>query len=79
MIHVKIPANGLNRDALKDFIRQALKELDPESVVKLQMEGPVHEDALSVLRAESLRALSPSQMNVSLNFHEKRTSHPTIL
>jgi len=74
MIHVKIPANGLNRDALKDFIRQALKELDPESVVKLQMEDPVHEDALSVLRAESLRALSPSQMNVSLNFHEKRTS-----
>jgi exonuclease SbcD len=74
MVRVNIPVNGLNRDALKDFIRQALKGLDPESVVKLQMEGPVHEDALSVLRAESLRALTPSQMNVSLKFHEKRSS-----
>jgi exonuclease SbcD len=66
MAHVKIPADGLCRRALKDLIRQTLKELDPESVVKLQMEGPVLEDTLSVLRAESIRALAPCRMNISL-------------
>jgi len=74
MIRIKIPANGLSRDALKDFISHTLCELDPESVVKLNMEGQVREDALSVLRAESLRALAPSLMNVSLRFQEKKRS-----
>jgi DNA repair exonuclease SbcCD nuclease subunit len=74
MVRVNIPANGLCRNALKDFILQALKELDPESVVKLHVEGQVKEEALSVLRAESLRALAPSQMNVSLRFPTPKES-----
>ena len=75
MVRVNIPVHGLSRDELKDFIRRTLKELDPESVVKLQMEGQVREDALSVLRAESLRALAPSQMNISLRFSQGRERH----
>jgi exonuclease SbcD len=73
MVRVNIPAGGLSRKALKDFISHTLCELDPDSVVKLHMEGPVQEDALSVLRAESLRALAPSQMNVSLRPQEKKS------
>ena len=75
MVRVNIRAHGLSREALKDFIRLTLKELDPESVVKLHMEGQVREDALSVLRAESLRALAPSQMNISLRFSQGRERH----
>ena len=75
MVRVDIPAHGLARDALEDFIRQTLEGLDPESVVKLHMKGRVREEALSVLRAESLRALSPSQMNISLSFHDRMSSH----
>jgi exonuclease SbcD len=70
MIRLNIPTHGLSRNALKDLISHTLRELDPESVVKLHMEGQVREDALSVLRAESLRALSPSQMNISLRFSQ---------
>jgi DNA repair exonuclease SbcCD nuclease subunit len=71
MIHVNIPVTGLSRDFLEDFIRRTLEGLDPESVVRIHVEGQVKEGALSVLRAESLRALYPSQMNVSLKFKEK--------
>ena len=74
MIRVNIPVNGLGRDSLRDFIHQTLRELDPESVVKIHVEGQVKVEALSVLRAESLRALSPRQMNVSLRFQEKTSS-----
>ncbi|MGB6866588.1 MAG: metallophosphoesterase [Candidatus Aminicenantaceae bacterium] len=70
MVRVHISADGLSRDDLKDYISHILKELDPESVVKLHMEGQIREDALSILRAKSLRALSPSQMNVSLRFSQ---------
>lgn len=74
MIHVNIPVNGLSKDSLRDFIHQTLRGLDPESVVKIHVEGHVKEEALSVLRAESLRTLSPNQMNVSLRFHDKTSS-----
>lgn len=70
MVRVNISADGLSRDDLKDYISHILKDLDPESVVKLHMEGQIREDALSILRAKSLRALSPSQMNVSLRFSQ---------
>jgi hypothetical protein len=71
MVRVDIPTHGLTKNALKDFIHQTLKELDPDSVVKLHMKGSVNEQALTILRAESLRAISPSQMNISLKFVEK--------
>jgi hypothetical protein len=71
MVHVIIPVTGLCSETLKDYIHQTLKKFDPESVVKLHISGRVKEEALSVLRAESIRALSPSQMNVSLKFPEK--------
>jgi DNA repair exonuclease SbcCD nuclease subunit len=74
MVRVDIPAHGLTRDALKEFIRKTLEGLDPESVVKLHIKGPAKEEASILLRAESLRALSPSQMNVSLRFQEKPSS-----
>jgi DNA repair exonuclease SbcCD nuclease subunit len=68
MVRVDITPHATTREALTDFIRYTLKELDPESVVKLNIKGQVSENALSVLRADSLRALTPSQMNVNLSF-----------
>jgi exonuclease SbcD len=71
MVRVNIQAHGLSRDALEHIIRQTLEKLDPDSIVKIHLQGQVGEDALSVLRAESLRSLYPSQMNVSLRRLEK--------
>ncbi len=68
MVHIDIPAQGLGRDALTDCIRNALRRLDPHSIVKLHIRGQIHEEALSVLSAKSLRAFTPSQMNISLRF-----------
>lgn len=74
MVRVNILANGLRKDSLKELICRTFKDLDPDSVVKLHVEGPLPGDALSVLRAESLRALAPSPMNVSLSFQGLRPS-----
>jgi DNA repair exonuclease SbcCD nuclease subunit len=68
MVRIEVPVKELKREDLKAFIRQSLKELDPESVVKLKINGHANAEALAVLRAESLRTLSPRQMNVSLSF-----------
>jgi DNA repair exonuclease SbcCD nuclease subunit len=68
MVNLNIPVQGLGRDALKNLISRTLNDLDPDSVVKLRMEGPVLEDAWPALKAESIRTLAHSRMNISLSF-----------
>jgi exonuclease SbcD len=71
MICINILAEGLGRDALANRIRHSLKELNPDSVVKLNIRGKVNENNSAVLRANCIRTLSSSQMNISLRLHAK--------
>lgn len=66
MIHINIPAQGLQAEALAKHIHRALEKLDPESVVKLHIDGELSENASVVLSARYLRNISPNRMNISL-------------
>jgi len=64
MENVRISASGRSAQQIRCFIRKAVTELDPNSVVKLHIEGDIADRARSVLSAESLRSLAPPQMNI---------------
>ncbi len=73
MIRLRLPIGGHDRRALRELLQHSLGRLDPHSVVKIQIEGMVNTECLPLLRAASLRALSPPGMNISLRFAaEKR-------
>jgi DNA repair exonuclease SbcCD nuclease subunit len=66
MVAVRIVAGIPDREDLKGQVHQCLAGLDPNSVVRLRLEGPHALEALSVLSAPVLRELAPPTMNVSL-------------
>ena len=71
MVKIQISAHGLNHKELKNLIAKSLKDLNPHSVVKLHVHGHIAKDALPALRAASLRALSPKEMNINMSFPRK--------
>lgn len=68
MVKLQISPEKLNKKMLKDFLQDSFKKLDPQSVVKLYIDRRISEDCLYVLRASSLRALAPKEMNISIKF-----------
>ncbi len=66
MIDLEIRADGLGPERLATRIRQALRKVDPDAVVRLAVSGRVESTAAEVLRAESLRAISPKTITLSL-------------
>ena len=68
MIRMRIPVNGLTPGGLREYIRREVARLPKDSVVRIQLDGILKEDLLPVIRADSLRALCPPEMNVSLRF-----------
>ena len=68
MARIRIPPDPMDREALEFFLRRSIGRLDPGSVVRLQIDGPVKNECLSLLRADSLRNLCPPEMNISMGF-----------
>ena len=68
MIKVNISPQGMDEKKLQAYINKSLKSLSPQSVVKLDIQGFIPEGCLPVLRASSLRALAPKEMNISVRF-----------
>lgn len=66
MENVQISAAGRSAQQLGSLIKKTLAALDPNSIVKLHIEGSVSASARSVLSAESLRSLAPPEMNIAL-------------
>ena len=58
------PASG--RGALTGQLASRLREMDPDSIVRVQICGPNAADALQSLSAASLRDLAPPTMNVTV-------------
>ncbi|MFC2165816.1 exonuclease SbcCD subunit D [Acidobacteriota bacterium] len=75
MINIQVSAKNLSPDELRDRIEKTLTECDPNGIVRIHIQGPVNEDALSVLTASSLRTIAPQEMNVSLRFEDKPYSY----
>ncbi len=70
MINLLVSAKNLGQNELRDRIEKTLTNCDPDGIVRIHIQGPVNEDALSVLTASSLRMLAPPEMNVSLRFED---------
>jgi exonuclease SbcD len=66
-----------NRGALVSQLASRLRELDPDSVVRVQLRGPAAAQSLQSLSAASLRNLAPPTMNIALapvSFNRPRQS-----
>jgi exonuclease SbcD len=68
MVKIPISPQGMDENKFRAYINKSLKSLSPQSVVKLDIQGFVPERCLPVLRASSLRAIAPKDMNISVRF-----------
>ena len=75
MVKVNISTQGMDEKKLQANINKSLKSLSPQSVVKLDIQGFIPERCLPVLRASSLRALAPKEMNISVRFVQPILRH----
>ena len=77
MIQLELRLAGMSRTELKSWIQTRIKDMPPDSIVKLKVFGTASQDAMEVLRAASLRALAPSTMNIDARFvnHSYYRSH----
>jgi exonuclease SbcD len=64
MILLELHAGGLSGSQLRAWIQSCLFEVPADSVLKIRVHGKISEEALSVIRAPSLRALAPTTMNI---------------
>ena len=70
MVQLDLHAGMTNRPQFKSWIKNTLKELPPDSVVRLKVHDKISVDAMDVLRAPSLRSLAPRTMNIDATFTE---------
>jgi hypothetical protein len=68
MVKLSIPQKRMNKNELQDFLKDSIDKLDPQSIVKIQLEGEVSKECIPLFRAASLRALCPKDMNISVKF-----------
>lgn len=67
MIKLELSAHGLDPQTFRSLLQQKLAALSTDSVVSIKVEEPIPEECLPVLKASSLRNLTPPQMNVRLS------------
>jgi DNA repair exonuclease SbcCD nuclease subunit len=72
MVSLTIEPATLAEVSLIEHLRSRLAVLDPDSVVRVQMQGSGAADAQRLLSSARLRELAPSSMNITLS---ARTTH----
>lgn len=68
MVRLRIQAGHLTIAALFEHLNRRINRLQPHSIVRLLIDGPVKQECLSILKAESLRRMCPREMNISIRF-----------
>jgi exonuclease SbcD len=76
MVRLTLDVGDRDQEATLRYVRAQLAALDPEAVVRVQLEGTNSQRAAGWLTAARLRELSPASMNVSLPFPRTRPSKP---
>ncbi len=69
MVNLIIDPVGLTKAQLREQMRKRLSELDPNSVVRIQVRGEIPDVCREMLSAPHLRNLAPQTMNVALGIH----------
>lgn len=68
MTKVGIDITGLDPYRLRCLLKKSIGKLDPNSIVRIEIQGKFEEKFRPVLRAAELRTICPKEMNVSLSF-----------
>jgi exonuclease SbcD len=66
MVQLDIPAEGMGKKPLYELLMHRIQALDPQSVVRLRIQGSLSPECLPLLQAASLRRICPESMNISL-------------
>jgi DNA repair exonuclease SbcCD nuclease subunit len=69
MVNLAINPEEMDEAKMSGHLRQRFLELDPDSVVRVQVEGEVPDSCRKILTAPYLRNLAPPSMNVSMAIH----------
>jgi DNA repair exonuclease SbcCD nuclease subunit len=78
MTQLELRANGMKAHVLRSWIKEALKPLPADSVVKIRIHGRLPNDSLEVLSAESLRSLTLSTMNLTVTLPDYRKGQKNL-
>lgn len=68
MVSFVLPEEWQRSGALAVHLVHRLQEIDPEAVVRIQVQAQASSETLRVLSAASLRALAPPTMNVTVSY-----------
>lgn len=66
MVNLLVASGGMRQEQLRAKLRKDLLELDPDSVVRIQVRGEIPREYLEVLSAAHLRRIAPPSMNITL-------------
>jgi DNA repair exonuclease SbcCD nuclease subunit len=69
MVNLVVKTAKMDAGKLRVHLQQRLSQLDPDSVVRIQVEGDIPGSCRPVLSAPYLRDLAPASMNVSMAIH----------
>lgn len=71
MVRLRVQAEAMDSRALDLSLRRSVARLDPDSIVQLQIKGPVRSECLPLLQAAYLREICPPDMNINLGFSSR--------
>lgn len=66
MVCLSLETQEADGDVLRDQFVRRLRSLNPDSVVRVQVLGPLAAQAFGILSAEYLRGIAPPSMNIQL-------------
>ncbi len=68
MVRVVLEGEGSSTEEIMAALRERILGLDPNSIVRVHLEGTISEEAVQVFTAENLRRIAPPGMNVLVAF-----------
>jgi DNA repair exonuclease SbcCD nuclease subunit len=72
MLQLELNATGMARSQILAWIETRLAALAADSIVRLNIQGKVSQNAMQIFQASSLRALAPPTMNIDTNLVDYR-------
>jgi DNA repair protein SbcD/Mre11 len=68
MVSFVLPEEWQRSGALAARLRGQLQQLDPDAVVRIQVQGAVSAETMRILSAASLRSLAPPTLNITVSY-----------
>ena len=72
MVQLYLHPGDMHTAELRSWLQRSICELPQDSIVKLKIHGSISREAMTVLRAASLRSLAPPTMNIEAVFRDYR-------